>query len=1262
MEKIKEIVQNIFSSGSKTRLIVVSVISVIMVLSLMIGSTYSIFTSSTVDEKLNVYKTGSLDVTYTLSEDNVTMGSEVPVSDSDFPQLVPYRITVNNTGNVAYKFNLILNDTTATNKIDYQYIRVKVGKLEAKSLADCTDNIIKEGIIVPANDSAIIDIRVYLSEDVPNSEIGKSFYAKLTIDGVAIYNDNNDIDNSVLQAPSEIAVTFDSGNLIYGLSNTDSIESENMTYSISNGVVTVTGNAEDGYGFTTGRVYLEAGKEYTFSADTDKTWGTANSVGDGTVQAFLMLDGLYNNWYHMDSNNNYTFTPTITGTYWLRLDVNKTEETATFSNITVKELSSSELVYGSEYGELSTPTKTGYTFVGWYTEENGGTQITSNSKVTASGNQTLYARWSNNAYTVKYNYQNNIYNPSTADWSYASISYINNNYKYNGTIAAAAYSNDNQYTGITIPLDIDKKQNTNYELSVMAYRTNDFTGNLRAYSTTTDSSGGLINYNHGITINVDNLPVNTWVKYNYQFNSAAYANWNYIHIDYDTAYQGPVYLSDIRLDEYSTSTISYGQTYGTLPTPTRSGYTFNGWYTAASGGTQITSSSIVNIADDQVLYAQWTPNTYTLSINPNSGNWGGSTSTKTMTYAADTAIFIPEPTRTGYTFGGWTSTKTLTNFGTPAHSDPQFLTSLNGMDIYDNSGNGAVTLTKTTDSANPYGGNVVKITTNGTALPNAGGFVQRPAASYANNVYYHIIIAKIPTGYELIPAYNHTWGGAVSWITPNIGTGEYETYVLKIATGSDTTPTSWGYSPGSIDDFGYLYLIGPNETSVTWYVAYSNMFNATTSTGLTGGGLYKYKNSNDTLTANWTAKTYSFNLNILNPDGSEPWSTGEAGTVQMSVNDGAYTTVYDQPTGSYPYGTVLKFTNFSPGTGRYLNSVTGATESNGIYSVTITGDTVVEFATAWHSYSFNLNILNPDGSEPYTTGEAGTVQMSVNNGSYTTLYNEPASSYAYGTVLKFTNFSPGTGRYLASVTGATQSSGVWTVTVTGATTVSFNTAWNSYTVTFNANGGTVGTASKTVTYNSTYGDLPTPSRSGYTFNGWFTAASGGSQVTSSTGVWITSAQTLYAQWTGNAYYAIQNGKLVNCPNCSSYASYTYATATNEISNGYGTFYGAAGHTAYPEDGDSSGVCEAWTGDMATNGCKYLTIDALNKNSGEHWGARLVVYANGEILNQAVPNDSTTPYTIDVSAYSTVNAHVYGNFNDTCNAWMNIGFVNVRFHN
>lgn len=68
-----------------------------------------------------------------------------------------------------------------------------------------------------------------------------------------------------------------------------------------------------------------------------------------------------------------------------------------------------------------------------------------------------------------------------------------------------------------------------------------------------------------------------------------------------------------------------------------------------------------------------------------------------------------------------------------------------------------------------------------------------------------------------------------------------------------------------------------------------------------------------------------------------------------------------------------------------------------------------------------------------------------------------------------------------------------------------------FTITFDANGGTVSQSSKTIASGETYGTLPTPSRDFYQFDGWYTSANGGSLVKSSTAV--SGNQTLYAHWT-----------------------------------------------------------------------------------------------------------------------------------------------------
>ena len=102
------------------------------------------------------------------------------------------------------------------------------------------------------------------------------------------------------------------------------------------------------------------------------------------------------------------------------------------------------------------------------------------------------------------------------------------------------------------------------------------------------------------------------------------------------------------------------QYYGTMPTPTREGYTFKGWYTATSGGTKITSDSVVTSTTSRTLYAQWTQNgasatSYTMTFDPNGGTLNGS-ATYSIEYGQSYKTVlggIPGATREGYTLTGW---------------------------------------------------------------------------------------------------------------------------------------------------------------------------------------------------------------------------------------------------------------------------------------------------------------------------------------------------------------------------------------------------------------------------------------------------------------------------------------------------------------------------------------------------------------------------------------------------------------------------------
>ena len=103
----------------------------------------------------------------------------------------------------------------------------------------------------------------------------------------------------------------------------------------------------------------------------------------------------------------------------------------------------------------------------------------------------------------------------------------------------------------------------------------------------------------------------------------------------------------------SQRTVEDGAAVGKLPTPTRTGYTFAGWWTAKSGGTKVTTATAVT--RDVTFYARWTANKYKIKFNKNGGK--GSMKTLSATYDKVVKLTANAFKRTGYKFSGWAKTK-----------------------------------------------------------------------------------------------------------------------------------------------------------------------------------------------------------------------------------------------------------------------------------------------------------------------------------------------------------------------------------------------------------------------------------------------------------------------------------------------------------------------------------------------------------------------------------------------------------------------------
>jgi len=101
---------------------------------------------------------------------------------------------------------------------------------------------------------------------------------------------------------------------------------------------------------------------------------------------------------------------------------------------------------------------------------------------------------------------------------------------------------------------------------------------------------------------------------------------------------------------------TFGQAFGPLPTPTRLGYSFSGWYSQPSGGVKYTSATKPTTPGDVTAYARWTGKAYKITFNasggsaPKSGGKVTKSKSATMGKAYGT---LPTTSKKGHSFAGW---------------------------------------------------------------------------------------------------------------------------------------------------------------------------------------------------------------------------------------------------------------------------------------------------------------------------------------------------------------------------------------------------------------------------------------------------------------------------------------------------------------------------------------------------------------------------------------------------------------------------------
>ncbi|MBO4266196.1 MAG: InlB B-repeat-containing protein [Lachnospiraceae bacterium] len=248
---------------------------------------------------------------------------------------------------------------------------------------------------------------------------------------------------------------------------------------------------------------------------------------------------------------------------------------------------------GSKYGEMPVPGRTGYDFAGWFTAATEGEKVTAEDIV--STEKTLYARWTPKKFKVTFD-------PDGGTCA----------------VASAEVEYDSTY-GKASPLPVPEKSGYGFDGWYTA-----------------KSGGTRVTDETIVSITAD---------------QTLYAHWdaNKYTVTFDGNGGTP---------SESSKAVTYGSKYGTLPSATRPGYKFDGWFTEQTGGTKITNTTIVSIASAHTLYAQWSVCTYTVTLDADGGSFGSAaTKTITVTYGGKYGE-LSEPARTGYDFDGWYTEKT----------------------------------------------------------------------------------------------------------------------------------------------------------------------------------------------------------------------------------------------------------------------------------------------------------------------------------------------------------------------------------------------------------------------------------------------------------------------------------------------------------------------------------------------------------------------------------------------------------------------------
>ncbi|TLG71093.1 hypothetical protein FEZ08_11575 [Culicoidibacter larvae] len=300
--------------------------------------------------------------------------------------------------------------------------------------------------------------------------------------------------------------------------------------------------------------------------------------------------------------------------------------------------------------------KTGYTFTGWFTAATGGSKVTFPYTV-GTMDVMLYAQYTANKYVLSYDVATNgatSTKPADEQVTYDTVATapadaVKTGYTFTGWFDAATGGTQWNFATSKMPAN---------DMKLYAQFT------INSYTMTFDNDAVTTTQTvvYDTLVTEPTAPIKTgftfvgWfdaqtggTKWNFATNKMPASNKTlyaqYTRNNYTLTFndQGTTSTQTVAFDALAVEPATV---------PTKSGYTFSGWFDAATGGTKWNFATNKMPASNKTLYAQFTADDQNITFDAN----GGTGAPATLTQPTDSSVnldALTNPTRAGYTFVGW---------------------------------------------------------------------------------------------------------------------------------------------------------------------------------------------------------------------------------------------------------------------------------------------------------------------------------------------------------------------------------------------------------------------------------------------------------------------------------------------------------------------------------------------------------------------------------------------------------------------------------